>query len=989
MPIADRFQLVWTPFLKKQKGRMLQAVGLVCPTVLGSGGELTLHVGARKYTARKIDLLRYPTEIKDQNAPVTYLWLIPRPAGHRRVRAVWKTPLGQVYRDSFVLKPAEPTNVHVIFKTHLDLGYTQRIDEVIRLYQTRFMEKLLDNLDATAGRAKGKRFVWTLSTWLLEQCLDPRGVAPEYLQRLEKYIRDGSVVWGLMPFTTHSEFFGLEEMCRSIYSARRLAERFERPVPTAAKMTDVPAHTASLGMAFASAGGKFFQLGVNPESLPPAVPPLFWWKLPDGQRLLCHYHETYGTPLLPPQDWPWCEWPAIQITSDNVGPQSLETIYHIDWIESHFDSPVCRTGRLEDFAEAVIRRYGKLLPVVDKEFVDWWVYGIGSQADVTAMTRRDKERLPQAETVQTLSDWAAAKPPGVKKSCDVTGAYQQLALFTEHTWGDHAHDTRAALPKGNPFDSDVFASGSASPPVDRWIASWQDKANFARAAHAGIDRLETQALASFATQLGGSGSDVGIALFNTLNWPRGGRVRLEDSGLPGDEFELVDPSTQGAVLYERGPGWIEFVAPPVPPCGYLVLEVKSGRRSRPGLSANWDGRTLSLHTDDTTLQFHKAGGIARWHDRARSTQWCSGEAEFPLGTYLYEMPGTERMRAFARAVHTNFHPMTIGFHRRDFDKMPQFGPAGGGSATVRPEITPLYTRVTVEADCPTRKAAKRRSGDARRYRSTFTLYRGLRDLHVNVELIGKRPTYAPEAGYAFFPFAGEKPHVLVDRIAHLVNPARGLVKSVNATHLAVHRGLRIQGKHAGMNFYPLHTPLVSFGQPGAYRFSGDPVYPNGLIYATLFNNCWGTNFAQWQSGDFSFDFVLRPTGNVGADGGLAQGGAEVFRPLLATVVTGRRAGADAARSLLTVQPQAVQLVTLKAADFEAGTVIRLWNSHADSITARLTLPAMRRGDSLWKCDLLERTSRRAIAVNGEGEATIPLRPHEIATLLLRPENKSR
>ena len=54
-------------------------------------------------------------------------------------------------------------------------------------------------------------------------------------------------------------------------------------------------------MAFASAGGSFFQIGTNPESKPPIVPPLFWWKLPDGQRMLCHYHSSYGTPLLPPE----------------------------------------------------------------------------------------------------------------------------------------------------------------------------------------------------------------------------------------------------------------------------------------------------------------------------------------------------------------------------------------------------------------------------------------------------------------------------------------------------------------------------------------------------------------------------------------------------------------------------------------------------------------------------------------------------------------
>ena len=37
----------------------------------------------------------------------------------------------------------------------------------------------------------------------------------------------------------------------------------------------------------------------------------------------------------------------------------------------HFDYPIMKTGRLEDYADAVIRRHGKELPVVEKEVTDW------------------------------------------------------------------------------------------------------------------------------------------------------------------------------------------------------------------------------------------------------------------------------------------------------------------------------------------------------------------------------------------------------------------------------------------------------------------------------------------------------------------------------------------------------------------------------------------------------------------------------------------
>ena len=980
----NRFRLMWTPFLKKRKNRMYQAVGVVCPPILGSGGELKLVVGQQTYTATMVDLIHYPTGRDEQTDSAVYLWLVPRPAKPVSCRITWKTPSGQSYRDSLKLQPAEPTTVHTIFKTHLDLGYTRRMDDVVRDFQTGMMEKLLDLLDKTAHRKPGKRFVWLMSTWLVEQCLDPKRVTKEHRQRFEHYLRNGQVVWGLMPFTPHSEFLGFEEMCRSLYTARRLAERLGCPVPTAAKMTDVPAHTASIAMALAAAGGTFLQIGTNPHCLPPKVPPLFWWRLPDGKKLLCHYQGTYGTDLLPPPCWPWRHWLSLQVTSDNVGPHGLDAIHQMDWIEQHFDYPVCRTGRLEDFAGAVIRQHGNALPEIEKELVDGWIHGIASQAGPTAIARRAKDRLPSVEIAQTLAAWSSGKTVSQEDRDEVRRAYEQLALYSEHTWGDHARDGREALPKGNLYTSNLFGNSAPVAPVNRWVASWADKAQFAINAQESVKRAESKALSNWAGRIAKGKGDVGIALFNPLAWSRGGLVRIEHKQLPAGEFELIDPTTGGAVLYERRGEQIEFIAPPVPACGYLVLDVKPvSCRRQPGFEAAWDRKMKTLHVEHHSMVFHKLGGIARWHDRARSCQWCSDKAEFPMGSYLYEMPSGEQLKAFARAVHSNYAPEIESiFHRADYDQMSRLGPVAGGPAKITPEITSLYARVTIEGDCPIRKPANRKSGDVRRYRTTWTKYRGNEDFYVTLQLIGKRPTYAAEAGYALFSFAGEEPFVFVDRIAHIANAAEDFADRVNAAHMAVHHGVRIEGAHAGMNFYPLDTPLVGFGAPGAYRFNSDGEYKTGLLYATLFNNCWGTNFAQWQSGDFSFDFVLRPTGNDAWDGGLAQGGAELFRPLLATVVAGRQG--DASASLLRVEPTDVQVIAIKPADFGSGIVIRLWNADVDPAKGRITFAKMRRGDVIRCCDLLERPTGRLIAVNAKGEAVVPFQPNEMVTLWLGP-----
>jgi hypothetical protein len=911
------------------------------------------------------------------------LWLIPRPAKARTCRGVWRTPFKQVYRHSINLKPADPRHVQVVFKAKADVGYLPRLDDLIGPDRPEFIESLLNNLEKTSQYKAGRQMVCTFSTWLVNQCIDAGRVSAKYLEKVKNYIRNGRITWGLTPFNTHSEFFGLEEMCRSLYASRKLAERFGRPVPSVAMMNNIPAHTASLGMALAAAGGKIFHISAGPDMLTPAVRPLFWWKFSDGNKLLCHYQATAETTLLPPSQWPWSAWLSVRIIDQRKDYRSLDIIEEIDWLDANFDWPVCRIGGLEDFAKSVINRDGKKLPVIEDEFIDPWVPGIGSRTRATVLAREGKHRLPSVETLQTLAHISTGKAIPEKIRSDTSEAYDLLAGYTEHSWGNRVNEARKVLPKGNLYTSPAFAGAKQLPQAARWEASWDEKAGLARAAHKKIDRLQKSAVSSF---MGGGSAGVRnthIIVYNTLTRSRGGLVRITDARLGKGNFELVDVSTGAAVLYERCDGHIEFISPPVPACGYLALKVRQViQRIRPQPCAEWDSRMSTMHNSDYSLQFHSAGGLARWFDRSHSCQWCSYEAEFPMGSYLYEMPGGERIKQFAGKVLANCSEGSIGlYHRPEYQDISQFGPVSGRPASIRHQITPLYARVTLEGNCPVRKLSDRQSGDIRRYRTTFTHYRGQSELYVNMRLMGKRATYAAEAGYAFFPFYCEDPLVMVDRIAHLALSDDQVAPGINADHMVIHRGMRIEGSFAGINFYPLHTPLVSIGSPGAYNCNRSGDEATGLVYATLFNNCWGTNYAQWQSGNFSFDFVINPTGNDDWDGRLHEDGSAIYRPLLGTVVKDWQN--KPSQSLLHIKPSCVELITLKPAEFESGIIIRLWNADVEPVKADITLPSVRSNNSLWFCDLLERPSRRRVSINRGGRAAFSLKPNEIVTLLIQ------
>ena len=114
-------------------------------------------------------------------------------------------------------------------------------------------------------------------------------------------------------------------------------------------------------------------------------------------------------------------------------------------------------------------------------------------------------------------------------------------------------------------------------------------------------------------------------------------------------------------------------------------------------------------------------------------------------------------------------------------------------------------------------------------------------------------------------------------------------------------GCRLQGTHAGLNLYPLHTPLLALGRPGQYAFPPKGC-KDGIVYATLLDNAREGD-RQYPVGPAScrsvdrleagptktlphWEFILHPTGNDASDGGLATGAAEYHRPLRAAIVKG-------------------------------------------------------------------------------------------------------
>ncbi len=439
--------------------------------------------------------------------------------------------------------------VVVVFKTHFDLGFTGLPDEVMRAYTGPMFEAVRKTMDATANEPPNLRYRWTLPAWPLRFLLNDPSVPLETRQAAHKLVEKGRLNWHAWPFTTHTAFCGLEDLVRGLHISRSLSEEFGR-WPTGAKQTDVPGHTWIFPTLLTQAGVKFLHLGCNSGSHSPHVPPFFWWEGPDGSRLLTFYSPGgYGTPLLPPDDWPYDTWLSLQQTVDNHGPHTPEELHRIrHTIEQGAPGAEILFGQLGDFSDSLFEHPEQLsdLPVVPFDLADTWIHGVGTMPREVARVRDLRAKLLELECALAEHEWSNADnfPLACKVAPMIDAAYEQLLLFGEHTWG---LDVKSTIKRAY---GDDFKHALTTGPYKRLEESWVAKAAYAHRAEA----FYNQAL-----QIAQESVFIGPPYEQeTSPTPQGD---LPDNVLENSWFRLeVDPATGGitSLLDKRtGRDWVD------------------------------------------------------------------------------------------------------------------------------------------------------------------------------------------------------------------------------------------------------------------------------------------------------------------------------------------------------------------------------------------------------------------------------------------------
>ncbi len=307
--------------------------------------------------------------------------------------------------------------VHVVYKTHLDIGFTDTGKNVLKHYMEEYIPHSI-NLAMELNTEENKRFIWTLGSYLIDYYF--RHGDEESCRKLESAIQKGYICWHGLPCTTHTELLDKELFQYGLSVGKRLDERFGRQT-ICAKMTDVPGHSIAIVDDLADAGISFLHIGVNASSKVPEVPGTFVWR--HGEKeIIVQYSAQYGAPgYVEGMD----EVLEFAHTGDNLGPQSAEAVEaEIARIQALYPNAVVEASTMDAYARKLLE-VKDTLPVVEEEIGDTWIHGVGS----------DPWRISRYRALVGLKNkWTSEGK--LTPDCDFYDDFMMnLYLIAEHTWG--------------------------------------------------------------------------------------------------------------------------------------------------------------------------------------------------------------------------------------------------------------------------------------------------------------------------------------------------------------------------------------------------------------------------------------------------------------------------------------------------------------------------------------------------------------------------
>jgi alpha-mannosidase len=839
------------------------------------------------------------------------------------------------------------TDIWVVFKTHCDLGYTMPAEAVFKKYRENMMDNAIRLIENEKQKPVEERFRWTIAGWPMKGVILGPLQIPERRKKVEQALRDGAISVHALPATMESDVMEQEDYVRSLIFSSQIARDYGHPLPIAAKMTDVPAHSWLLPTLLHNAGIKFLQIGCNYTVQPMRLPQLFWWEGPDGSKVLCNYTPHYGSGVTPPENWPSKNYLAVIMTHDNEGPPSPKEIENVKKQVAAMKGVRLHLTDLDEYAKVLLKENPEV-PTIRGDMVDPWIHGVMAMPQESKTARNVRPMAPALDIFNTqIKNWgittASLQEPLAK-------AYENSMLFSEHTFGAWAPGTgifsidgktEVPIEKRYLYD-DAFVKARKEGLYEKFEASFKDKARYINITDSIITSNFSERMKLLAENTKAKAGD--IIVYNPLPWLRSGMVEINGK---------------------------KIVAENIPANGYKVI-------AQPKLAQinAADKNITALNTTFYTVKFDtEKGGIASLIEKNTGKELVDQQSSYVLGQFLHERFSYDQ---------------TKDYHDRNYTRN---NPLAGLKPNMPKDISYLATTPTdwvmnIEQSAVgmmVTLTSIHASPAAQAVSISFTFPKAFAYVDVEWNVKNKTPNTVPDGGWLCFPFKVDKPKYILGRLGGAMDLAKDQIVGGNRYLYAVQSGASVVAPdQSGVGLCAIDAPLMSFGEPGLWKYDYDYFPKQPTVFVNLYNNMWNTNFPYWTEGSWTEKvriWNIQP--GVKTAENLAVKSWEARLPLIAITASGKGTKLPSQQSGVSVSRKGI-LVTAFGDDPDGnkGTLIRLWEEAGNSGMVSIALPAGKQFHKATPINLRGAVNGKSINIV-QGKFSCPIKAFGPASFILQ------
>ncbi|MEN8187875.1 MAG: glycoside hydrolase family 38 C-terminal domain-containing protein [Bacteroidota bacterium] len=828
--LIDKVEVYQNKVVAKNDGKLFHSVS-VDFTHIGAESEASITIG---------DVKRMTKLNTGFNKLEIYLPKVDRETSYTAQIKVGKNDVQQI---PVKLMPVKEWEIYLVQHTHTDIGYTRPQTEILPEH-LRYIDHALDYCDQTDDYPDAAKFRWTIETsWSLREYLKSR--PQEQIDRLIKRLKEGRIEATGM-FLNFSEIIDEPALVTQTKTLRMLKENGVDVIT--AMQNDVNGIGWSMVDNYHNTDVKYLTMGIHAHRArkPFNKPTTFWWQSPAGNRLLAYRseHYQYANTLgintseqdvlrnniskylsgLEEKNYPYNKV-ALQFSgyvTDNSPPSTEACDIIKEWNEK-YEWPKLRSSLSSELPVYLEEQHQDEIPEKKVAWPDWWTDGTASAANETKVVRETQTSMVAITSILAMGKiMGVALPEDLQN--EIEEVYDNILFYDEHTHG---------------------ASESVSDPlVQNTINQWAMKSAYAWEASKKAHALEEKTLALIESALNKSSLPT-IAVFNTLNWKRSDMVELfiESTIVPeGADFTITDSEGRKVPYqkYMQRPegAYFGLWVKDVPPMGYKVLQVNSGKTSNaiPKVKSEaFENEFYKISIDE------KKGVVSRIFDKELQLELIDPNDTLTLGQFIYEELDNrhELERLTASNRDTVYKP--IGLKRTLMDNIRLTKRTNGA----------IYNSIFLKGDMPV-------CTDYRGVKIEIRLYHHQKKIEFLYDMI-KLPVTSPEGVYIAFPFHLDKGNLAFEVQGGVVYPGINQLEGSSSDWNTLQNFASVRNDKAQIVFVSDETPLVQFGaiNTGRYYYRLKP--KTNHIYSWVLNNYWVTNFKASQRGELQWTYSITST----------------------------------------------------------------------------------------------------------------------------------